>query len=130
MKALTLSFVVVSTLFVFTNCQKAYEEQIIGSWKHGNIADEFENTVWQFNSDGSLYIISDPNCGNNDTCFATYSIEGQFYIPYVIVEDVDPNLDGKYQADELSDEFLKMTRIEMGDGSTSQAYLRREFLRQ
>lgn len=119
-----------TTIFIFSQCQKGYELQIVGTWRHGNISDQYDSVVWKFHDDGVVEVIRDPNCNSLDTCFGTYFVEGMLHIPYVTIEDIGDDINGKYQADELSNKFLKMTRKELEDGESEGAYLRREFVKQ
>jgi len=76
--------------------------------------------------------VNDPgiNIVGRDTVVGTYKVESKIGKAIIHLDGFGPSLDGKYETDQLSNKYLKMTRREDGDGSKKGAYIRREFVKQ
>lgn len=112
-------------------CKKKKEVQIVGTWVEVPMTEQPEEyqTKWTFIEDGSLFEYT----YDVATDTAEYTLVYKFPKYYVDISGLGLEVNdysGRYRIDDLDDEYLKVTRIEHGDGSTTGAFLRREFFRE
>ncbi|MCK4661972.1 MAG: hypothetical protein KAT68_03860 [Bacteroidales bacterium] len=121
--SLFLSFI----LFII-GCGKKYEVEIVGNWEETPMTDKPVNTrVWTFYDDNSMKIEE-----TADTVYkAEYSLEKKFNFHFVTISNLERGLlfNGKYRIDELKDGILKLQRVELENGESDGAYLRKEFIK-
>ena len=121
--SLFLSFI----LFII-GCGKRYEVEIVGNWEETPMTDKPVNSrVWTFYDNNSMKIEE-----NSDTAFkAEYTLEKKYNFHFVTITNLEGNLkfNGKYRIDELKDGILKLQRIELENGESAGAYLRKEFIK-
>lgn len=135
---------VITTLFVgiilLSACEEIFQSEIIGTWELEDFGDSTlasYETTWTFYSDQKVEIKNSPILGgvSSGVIAGDYEMDAKWVVtPIVIINNVNPNLDGKYQVDKLNNDILKMTRIEqydtIGNFITEGAYLRKEFSKQ
>lgn len=131
MKTRYLIIIFISILLVFAGCKKKKEVQLEGSWLEVPISVQPEEytITWTFNDDNTLEINNDGDIELE----AEYSMEykfPKFYIDMISLEFRGYDYSGRYRVDELNDDFLKITRIELADGSPGAAFYRWEFMRE
>ena len=117
-----------SFIFFIIGCGKKYEVEIVGNWQETPMTDKpVYSCVWTFYDDNSIKIKENP-----DTIYkAEYSIEKKFNFHFVTITNLEETLmlNGKYRIDELKDGILKLQRVELENGESDGAYLRKEFIK-
>ncbi|MCQ2607197.1 MAG: hypothetical protein MJ197_00710 [Bacteroidales bacterium] len=113
----------------FVSCSKATETRLIGEWKIESVGDcgWSENAKWTFYSGGKLEITDDIMFGKKDSVqVCSYDVFTRSIVTrYVRIEGSTMN--GVWRVEKVNSRKLKLNRVELLDGNTQGAYLRREF---
>lgn len=121
-------FIILVTL-TFLGCSKGKEARLIGEWNVESVGEcgWSKDAKWIFYSGGRLEIQNDQYVSQKDsTAFGEYKVFTRSVVtPYVRIKGCAMN--GVWRIEKLNSRKLKLNRVELLDGNTQGAYLRREF---
>jgi len=117
------------------SCQKSKQTKILGTWVNQPMSNTTEvsgiEQLWTFDASSNL-IVEETGSDTVITYNGIYSMSSKnmgMSGYFVQITNVSSLLDGKYQIKELDESKLSLHRIELADGSTTAAFLWREFIK-
>lgn len=120
-------------MLLFSSCGKRTESKLVGEWRVVSVGDcgWDENATWTFYSGGDVFLFRDPNLGYNGEGTGTWEIYTRSLITsYVTIKGFAVyGLDGHWRVEKVNSNRLILNRTENLDGSTTAAFMRREFVK-
>ncbi len=120
-------------MLLFSSCGKRTESKLVGEWRVVSVGDcdWNENATWTFYSGGEISIYGDRNVGGDVTQNGTWEIYTRSLITsYVNIDGYSTyGLNGHWRVEKVNSNKLILNRTEWADGSTTAAFMRREFVK-